>query len=277
MAIRLIVNADDYGRTPGVSTGIRESHLRGIVTSTTVMMNMPAVEADLHQALRECPTLGLGVHLVLTSGAPVLPLAQVSSLTNGKPIFPGLDEQKERLNQIDANQAKAEWRAQIERFVTITGRAPDHLDSHHHFSYFSEPLFRAMLELADEYGCPIRLPRPTHDGSMAGLPAELVPQIMAFAPRLMREFDPRCPDRFDATFYDQQATRTVLLNLLANLPDGMTELMCHPGYADAEILAGSTYNRQRETELTVLTDPAVMAVVKERDIHLVTFQSLART
>jgi predicted glycoside hydrolase/deacetylase ChbG (UPF0249 family) len=73
MTLRLIVNADDYGRTPGVSRGIREAHRRGIVTSTTCMMNMPAVVDDIALALEETPRLGLGVHLVLTSGRPLLP------------------------------------------------------------------------------------------------------------------------------------------------------------------------------------------------------------
>ncbi len=276
MAIHLIVNADDYGRTPGVSRGIREAHLRGIVTSTTVMTNMPGVEDALSQALQECPGLGLGVHLVLTSGQPVLPAADVPSLTEGRPEFPALAKQTHRLGRLAPADAKAEWRAQIARFVVLAGRAPDHLDSHHHFAYFSEPLFRAMLELAAEYGCAIRLPRAAPNGAMAGLPLELRPQIREFLPRLAGEFGPRCPDRFEATFYDQTATLEHLLGLLAGVREGVTELMCHPGYADAELLDGSTYNRQREAELAVLTDPAVAALVDERGIRLITFQQLGR-
>ena len=270
----LIVNADDYGRTPGVSRGIRAAHLRGIVTSTTVMMNMPGVEDALLQATRECPNLGLGAHLVLTAGVPVLPASDVPSLTDGNAGFPGLAEQTQRLSRLDPGELKAEWGAQIARFVAMTGRLPDHLDSHHHFAYFSEPIFRAMLELAAVYGCAIRLPRPAPDGALTGLSAGLASQIKEFLPRLMSEFAPRCPDRFEATFYDGQATKAVLLRLLADLPEGVTELMCHPGYADAELLAGSSYNQQREGELAILTDPAVVALVDERGIQLFTFQGI---
>ena len=268
MTTYLIVNADDYGRTPGVSLGIREAHLRGIVTSTTVLMNMREVQEDLGRALSECPHLGLGVHLVLTSGGPV------PSLANGGGAFPDMAEQVERLSRLDPAEAMAEWHAQIERFVAVTGRAPDHLDSHHHVSYSSEMLFRAMLELADEYGCAIRVPRPANGGPMVGLPSALAPVVEEFVVRLVSEFAPRCPDYFEGTFYDAQATQTTLLNLLADLPSGVTELMCHPGYADAELLTGSTYNRQRETELRVLTDPAVSALVKEWGIQPITFQGL---
>ncbi|HCS39550.1 MAG TPA: hypothetical protein DIW44_08195 [Anaerolineaceae bacterium] len=83
MSKRLIVNADDYGHTHGVSQGIRLAHLRGIVTSTTAMMNYRGAEDDLRKATHECPRLGLGLHLVLTSGNPVLPVEKVPDLVDG--------------------------------------------------------------------------------------------------------------------------------------------------------------------------------------------------
>ena len=80
---RLIINADDYGRSPDISRGIRQAHLHGVVTSTTCMMNIPTTAADIAVAVRETPQLGLGVHLVLTMGRPVSApetrLLQVSS------------------------------------------------------------------------------------------------------------------------------------------------------------------------------------------------------
>ncbi len=72
MAIRLIVNADDYGRSVNVSRGIRDAYLRGILSSTTCMMNMPSVVDDIKMALSETSGLGMGVHLVLTAGRPLL-------------------------------------------------------------------------------------------------------------------------------------------------------------------------------------------------------------
>ena len=275
MSMRLIVNADDYGRTAAVSRGARNAHLFGIVTSTTCMMNMPSVVDDIRTALAESPHMGLGVHLVLTSGKPLLPADRVSSLASADGSFHKLDQLLARLEQIDPFQAKAEWRAQIERFVAAAGRPPTHLDSHHHSSYFTEPLFRGMLELAREYGAGIRLViAQGGDDSMAGLPDKNLAPIREYAPRLLNEFKPRTPDVFCASFYDKMATKEELLRLIHGLQPGTAEIMCHPGYADPTLLAGSTYASQRESELAVLTDPEIRQAIKARGIELISFAQL---
>lgn len=281
MTKRLIVNADDYGRTPGVSKGIRRAHQKGLVTSTTAMMNMPGVEAGLRTAMRTCLHLGLGVHLVLTSGKPVLPAARVPTLTDGAQSFPGIDQQLERIDALDLNEVRLEWRAQVERFVAATHRTPDHLDSHHHFSYFTEDLFRAMLELAKEYGCPVRITLPPRrPGETGGLPDELFVKAIEYTPRLLNEFDVRHPDHFEATFYEDTVSVEYLASLLNDLLEGTTELMCHPGYADAALVSGndlvdgSAYNRPRETELAVLTNPGLFALLAENEIKRVSFSEL---
>lgn len=275
MSLRLIVNADDYGRTAAVAQGVRNAHLFGIVTSTTCMMNMPTVVDDIRAAMQEAPNLGMGVHLVLTSGQPVLPANRVDSLVDPDGSFHKLDQFLARLDQIDPGQAKAEWRAQIERFAATTGQAPTHLDSHHHASYFTEPLFRGMLELAAEYGSGIRLViAEGHEDSMAGLPTEVLTPIQEFAPRLLKEFKPKTPDVFHASFYDEMATKDELLRLMAGLEAGTAEIMCHPGYADVTLLSGSTYARQRESELAILTDPEVRQVIQARGIELISFAQL---
>jgi predicted glycoside hydrolase/deacetylase ChbG (UPF0249 family) len=275
MSIRLIVNSDDYGRTAAVSQGARNAHLFGIVTSTSCMMNMPTVVDDIRTALQETPRLGLGVHLVLTSGQPLLPAGQVPSLVAPAGSFLKLDQFLSRLDQVDPVQVKAEWKAQIERFVVTAGRAPTHLDSHHHSSYFTEPFFRAMLELAREYGAAIRLViAQGHADSMAGLPAEILTPIQEYAPRLLNEFNPKTPDIFHASFYDDKATEAELLRLITGLQPGTAELMCHPGYADAILLAGSSYARQRESELAILTDPVIRQAIRARRIELISFAQL---
>jgi predicted glycoside hydrolase/deacetylase ChbG (UPF0249 family) len=275
MAIRLIVNADDYGRTPGVSAGIREAHRRGIVTSTTAVMNMPGVDEALRQALRDCPRLGLGVHLILTAGRPLLSAGQVRSLTGDSGAFLRQHDLALALPTLEANEVAAEWRAQVERFVATTERAPDHLDSHHHVSYWTPPLLRAMLALAQEYHCAIRLPTGEDAEQVGGdLPAGAVQPLARWSGPLLEEFQPRHPDHLDTSFYGPSATPAHLLDLLAHLPAGTTELMCHPGYADAGLLRGSSYNRQRESELAVLTSPDVIAPVRERGIELIRFGQL---
>ena len=276
MTVRLIVNSDDYGRSSEVSRGIRHAHTHGIVTSTTCMMNFPNVADDLAAALAETPDLGLGVHLVLTSGRPLLPAAEIPTVVYADGWFGRLDSFLGRLTAVDPQQAKAELRAQIEKFVRITGRKPTHLDSHHHSSYFTAGLFRCMLELAREYNCPIRrIIARTDADQPVGLPSALANSVRDFAPALLAEFAPRSPYVFYATFYDEWATKVHLLDLITHLPASATaEIMCHPGYVDADLIAGTVYARQRAVELAVLTDAEVVTAVHSRPITLIAYSAL---
>jgi predicted glycoside hydrolase/deacetylase ChbG (UPF0249 family) len=271
---RLIINSDDYGRTPEVSRGIRESHLRGVVTSTTCMMNIPTTAADIAIAMRDTPRLGLGVHLVLTADQPLVKPEAVKSITDEKGNFLKLAVLIERINRINVDEVKLEWRAQIEAFVRATDRKPTHLDSHHHTSYFSPALIRAMLELAKEFDCGIRLPNVHGSDEMAGLPSSLIGPINEYAPKLLKEFNPRRPSAFFASFYDELATREELKRIINEIDEGTFEIMCHPGYTDPILLSASSYAKQRETELQVLTDPAILQEIKENGIELISFADL---
>lgn len=275
MKRKIIVNADDYGRTRGVSSGIRVAHQNGIVTSTTAMMNLPGVESDLEKALLECPHLGLGVHLVLTSGKPLLPSSQVSTVTGGKDPFPSPIQFITLMPEMDPNQVRAEWEAQIQKFIRITGKKPDHLDSHHHTSYFSEPLFQIMLELATDLGCGIRPPLAEGGSDLPlDLPAELGNQSMDFIFALLKKYNPRRPDDFFSSFFGKDATSENLLKILSCLPPGTSEVMCHPGYSDQELMQGSSYNLNREVELAVLLDPLIKNFIWEDDIQPITYAQL---
>jgi chitin disaccharide deacetylase len=264
---RLIINSDDYGRTPEISRGIREAHLRGVVTSTTCMMNIPTTAEDITVALKETPALGLGVHLVLTMGRPVVVPEGESSLTDENGNFFKNAQLQDRLRSLNIDQVKREWRAQIEAFIKAADRRPTHLDSHHHSSYFSPELFRAMLELAREYDCAIRFP-------FTGDVSSELEETNQRLPELIKEFNPRHPDRFVVDFYDERATYEEMLNLINNLPDGTTEIMCHPGYTDDAFAQESVYNNQRDRELKILTDPSIKAAIEMNGIQLITFADL---
>jgi chitin disaccharide deacetylase len=277
MTHRLIVNADDYGRTPAVSAGIRAAHLNGIVSSTSTLMNFFSVEEDLHLALQDCPKLGLGVHLVLTSGQPVLPAAEVPSLVVEGVRFPNLAEFYEQVYHLEIHEVEREWRAQLEKFVSITGKKPTHLDSHHHSSYFTPQLFRLMLTLAAEYGCAIRnaffqIP----EGSLAGLPVEIVTPHLPELHELYREFKPLTTHRFVSAFYDENATTEVLLKIIQELPEEPVEMMCHPGYVDDYLVQGSIYNQQRASEIEVLSSETLPVLLAECEVELITYADLQR-
>ncbi len=264
---RLIINSDDYGRTPDISRGIREAHLRGVVTSTTCMMNIPTTALDIALALKETPRLGLGVHLVLTMGKPISPREAVPSIVDENGNHLKYDSFIANLPNLNMDEAKTEWCAQVEAFIRASGRKPTHLDSHHHSSYFAPRLFRTMLELAQEYDCAIRFPF-TND-----VPSELE-ETYKRLPNLMKEFNPRRPDTFLVDFYDEGATHAHLLRLINNVTDGATEIMCHPGYVDEALAKESVYNFQRERELKILTDPSIKQAIQARGIELVSFAEL---
>jgi predicted glycoside hydrolase/deacetylase ChbG (UPF0249 family) len=271
---QLIINSDDYCRTSEISRGVREAHSRGVVTSTTCMMNFPNAADDIALALKETPDLGLGVHLVLTSGPPLSPPEEVPTLVTAENRFPGLAQFLSGMSEVEPGQVKKEWKRQIEKFVSLTGCAPTHLDSHHHSSYYTKEFFQAMLELAQEYGCAIRQVT-SNEGSW--LPEEVQATILDYAQPLMKEFEITTTDAFYGSFYDEQATKEEISGILRRLPEsGVFELMCHPGYSDAGLEASSIYNRQRERELEVLTDQIVLDLIKNLDIELVTFAVLGR-
>jgi len=263
---KLIINSDDYGRTPDISRGIREAHLRGVVTSTTCMMNIPTTVADVAVACHETPNLGMGVHLVLTMGRPVLAPESVPSIVDENGNFFKYNPLIEHIPQLNIDEVKKEWRAQIEAFIQASGRKPKHLDSHHHSSYFSPALFHGMLELAKEYGCAIRFP-------FTDVPPELE-ETSKQVPALIEKFNPPRPDVFFVNFYDATATKEDLLKIIAKVPDGTSEIMCHPGYVDDAFAKESAYNFQRARELRILTDPAIKQAIEANGIQLISFAGL---
>jgi hypothetical protein len=278
MTKQLIVNADDYGLTAGVSAGIRHAHLKGILTSTTALMNRPNVEAELKIAAQESPNLGIGVHLNLTSGEPVLPPPQVPTLMKVlDPHDHGL-HQLDMISQLNMKEVEAEWRAQIEKFVRATGHAPDHLDSHHHSSYYTPELCSLMLDFAREYHCPIRSPFVNLDEPnfiFDDLPADLGDRSKQEVSKiLIGSIDVPKPDHFIADFYDEDATEETLLRVIDSLSDGVSELMTHPGYHDSELTDFSIYNAPRLRELNLLTSPLVRERVRANEIELISFGKL---
>jgi predicted glycoside hydrolase/deacetylase ChbG (UPF0249 family) len=266
---RLIINADDYGRSSDISRGIREAHLNGMVTSTTCMMNIRPTARDIAMALNEAPNLRMGVHLVLTAKKPILPRQWVKSVTDENGDFLKPDAFIANLPNVDILEVKAEWRAQIEAYIAAAGTKPTHLDSHHHSSYSSPALFKAMLELAKEYDCAIRY--PITPGSSAGEFTETA----KYAADLFEKFKPRRPKNFIAAFYDEGATKENLLDILNNLPDDTSELMCHPGYVDQNFAEKeSVYNFPRQRELSILTSSAIKKAIQSNGIQLITFADL---
>ena len=249
-ARRLIVNADDLGRSPGINRGIVEAHRRGIVTSATLMVNYPSAPEGAALA-RENRRLGVGLHVALTGGVPTLPPVEIPTLVDAEGRLPS---EPEGLGEAKPVEIRAEARAQLARFQQMMGRLPTHFDSHHH-SHRLPAVFDALVALARETGRPVR--------STGGEMGE----------RLRRE-GVATTDRFVEGFYGEGATLENLRAILEGVPSGTTELMCHPAYVDDELRTGSGYAEPRARELQVLTDPSVRCFVEEAGIQLIHFGQL---
>src|SRR3990172_8154073 len=139
----LIVNADDFGLTGGVSRGILEAYRDGIVTSTTLLVNRTP-EPGLLEELRSS-ALGVGLHVNLTLGAPVSDVGRVPSLVDAEGRF--VRDAGEVAARVKPEEARIEIGNQIDAFRRLMGRFPTHLDSHHHVGRHA-PLLDLMLFFA---------------------------------------------------------------------------------------------------------------------------------
>ena len=254
--MKLIVNADDFGYTPGVTSGILRAHREGIVTATTLMTNAPDSEGAGRVA-KFTPSLDVGVHIVFTYGRPLAPADKVRSLLTEEGRFPRVSVLM-RTGAPKAEEALLEARAQYRRARELIGREPSHLDTHH-WVHDLRPLEDAMLELAKETGAALR----AHDGRQRAR---------------FRDAGVRTTDRFVRDFQHEGKigveSLVALLEHLSEQEAGTVELMCHPGEPDEALLSGSTYAAERGVELRTLTDPAVRDAVSRLGIQLANFGDL---
>lgn len=216
----LIVNGDDFGASRGINRGIVELYERGVLTSTSMMIAMPAA-ADAVRLARQAPGLGIGLHVTLTDEATV-PLVDF--------------DDGERCAQMIA--------AQVDVFCDRFGRLPTHLDSHQnvHRDQRLRPLFEAA---AFRYSLPLREHSPV---------------------RYFSNFY----GQWDGDPHPEQISIGNLLRMLDfELRDGITELSCHPGYAEPAF--ASPYNHEREIELQTLSDPKLLEFLDARGVLLINF------
>jgi len=187
----LIVNADDFGQSPGVNRGIIEAHERGIVTSASLMVRwQAAAEAAVYS--REHPSLSLGLHVDLGEWAyregTWVPLYEVVPVDDIKAV-------------------REELARQLATFRRLAGKDPTHIDSHQH-THLREPARCVLVDIARYLQIPLR-----HFSPVVHYRGDFYGQTVEGSP---------IPDRI---------TVDELIRILAGLPPGYTELGCHPGFA----------------------------------------------
>jgi len=282
---RLIVNADDFGLTAGVNRAIIEGHARGVITSSTVMANMPAF-ADAVRLARDHPSLGVGLHFNITQGRPVAEASRVSSLIDDDGEFWGTSAallRRALAGRLRTEEVVVELRAQIEKALNA-GLRLTHVDSHKH-SHALPRICEAIIATIKDYGInAVRLPREEWRFDRNAKSFELIAQsvgalgisqLCRISGAKLKKSDVKTPDFFFGIARTGFWTKIWLIELIERLPAGASELMCHPGYDDDDLgVVGTRLRASRVNELRLLTDPDVVAKLRGNDVKLINFAAL---
>ncbi len=285
---RLIANADDFGITRGVNRGILCSHREGIVSSATIMAGGDAFE-DGAESARANPSLGVGVHIVLTGGRAVAPWAEIGSLAGPQGRLPASLAQllsKWHAGLIRRQHVENEMRAQIAKVVDA-GIRPTHLDTHKH-AHCHPSIMKALAKVAAEFGITrVRMPFEDLRGFFSPAAGDARPPIsrrlFILASRagypafraIAGKNHLQAPGHFFGFAATGRLERDAILHILRNLPQGTSELVCHPGVCDADLKMQPTRLLQhRQAELAALTDPLVRKAIVAEDVRLINYGDL---
>ena len=271
----LLINADDFGLTPGVNRSIVALHRAGVLSSATLMAT-GAFFDDAVALARSVPTLEVGCHVVLVDGSPALPAEQIPSLCPDGQLFRpklGRFAADLHLSRIRPDEIEAEASAQIRR-LRQAGVRVSHVDTHKHTHLFPRVL-RPLLQAARACGVPaIRNPFEPAWAVRATAGASALRRLqISFLGTHRRSFLRQVQQAglvTPAGTLGVLATGTAdvpgaLASLLAALPGGaeMWELVCHPGYLDEHLDRAATRLRaSRAQEHAALLEQIPRAGVK---------------
>jgi len=216
VARHLIINADDFGSTDGINRGIVDCHLNGVVTSTSLMV-FGAAAGEAAARAADLPRLSIGLHWVG-------------------------DRPGSEVDTDDPAAVRSELERQLTRFEGLVGRAPDHIDSHHHL-HREEQLMPVFEEVAGELGVPLR----------GG--AEI-----AYIGGFYAQWE------WGVTELRHVSVPALQRILEEEVGEGWTELSCHPGYVTPALV--SIYASEREAEVQTLTDPRIRTTIDQLGIKL---------
>jgi hypothetical protein len=249
----LIVNADDFGLSKGQNYGVIEAYHYGVVSSTTAMVN----SVDVHHAARLSQLysgLQIGLHFVLTHGKP---LTAMPSLVNERGELGKWLWERAESALLDLDEIHDELVSQYDQFVAVFGKAPTHIDSHHHVHMLPQ-IYPLVEAFAQSKSLPLRIGR--EEVERQGIPLRYG----------------RSTEWFDAGFYGEEISEALFLQVLERTDQRgarSVEMMCHPAFLDKTILA-SKYCYPRLAEVDVLTSPGIKNRIAERGYRLGSFLDL---
>jgi len=240
---KLIVNADDFGRTHGINQGVLECFKNGIVTSATVMINMPFAKEAIQIANDN--KIPIGLHLNITGGN--------TFFTGSNYLFGDEGKVKEvyknggSLTDEDMDLTIKEYEAQITEFFLLARRKPTHLDHHHNLQKIDGYLDKYL-----EFVKRIQLPTRTRHKTV-GI---------------------KSPDTIlDNFFTAEELNKSHLLKLITSVSDGISELITHPSLITGESLDSYT-EEPRFKQVQFLTDSEIKQVIQQASIKLISYRDL---
>lgn len=279
----LIVNADDFGLTAGVNRSVLDLHRAGALTSATLMANAERTSEAITEAASQ--TLGVGCHVVLVDGAPVLAKGRIPGLASADGPFRstlGAFVRDLYLGRIPEAEIEAEAMAQIQR-PQAAGVRITHLDTHKHTHMFPRvlrPLLCAGLQ------CGVRAIRNPFEPDWAWKATPGAPLARRMQVRLLqmfrgeflkmtREAGVATTDGAIGVLATGTLDRAAVASLLAAMPDGTWELVCHPGHVDAELTNVRTRLRDsRAAEHAALADVVPRFLASHPDVTPIDFGQL---
>ncbi len=290
---RLIINADDFGFNKEITDGIIEAHKAGTVTSTTLMVNMPAAEyaADVS---RSYPKLSVGIHLTLTIGKPISKPEMVKDLLDKNGYFKNHIEMFRLANRckLPAGQIERELSAQIEKFLSL-GIIPSHSDSHHHIADCLQ-IHPIKIKLLKRYGITkartqrgfyrydklaenkVKAMIATVKMNCKRLPYRLYYEILHLHNKLAGIKVPDERYGLAKVISDRKLEFDVegFEHYLATMPKKTVEMCTHPGLLSDDPLDRPEFRRVRVKELEILKDDKLMELIRKYEVQLINFNDI---
>ncbi|MDY6864175.1 MAG: ChbG/HpnK family deacetylase [Thermodesulfobacteriota bacterium] len=271
----LIVNADDYNTDRERNKGILQSFREGIVTSVSVIANLPWEEKEIKD-LKKVAGTHVGIHLNLSKGLPLINQGKTLTSTDGQFFIKQKAWRRAMLNMYDLKEVAMEFSAQINRLKEL-GFTPDHIDGNNHIHVFPG-IAPIVARIAKDYNIPkIRLPLESFQSwknyvKQGAIKKYFIGGLSKSASLVFKAFGLRFPDHFSGIQFPRVSDMDSIRAFMKNLPEGTNELMCHPGYnnhSDNDFSTG-----EREQELSILTHPAVLDDIRHYNIKLISYGGL---
>jgi chitin disaccharide deacetylase len=275
---RVIIHADDFGLTQGINRAIFDLVEAGILTSTSVMTNIPHFQevTDLNYKI------GIGIHLNLTEGRPLNMNEKIVTLLDNTGNFHDYSIliNKVLKGKISAEEVELELNAQIEQLIDL-GIKPSHIDTHESFfKYpFFIPIIRRLAKKHNILGIRTYTPRRFDYSRLLNPKKILISILLLFQKYRWKKWGFRITDEIDSLIefgLDYETAIRKAKDIFSGLPDGVLEFVVHPGYSDGDISLLGGYVKEREIELQVLLSEEFRNILKTSDVKLITYNDILK-